>query len=65
MLRDNPDERPTAKEALQHPWFMTDFGVIEGLLDENRGGIITPRQPLKPIISKERIDNNDEDLEFI
>lgn len=36
MLIDNPEGRPTAKQALLHPWFSEDKYIIEDLLVLNR-----------------------------
>lgn len=35
LLSKEPEERPTAKEALLHPWFSEDMDVLKGLLQYN------------------------------
>ncbi len=35
MLKSNPDERPTAREALSHQWFNNDKDIIRDLLQMN------------------------------
>ena len=35
MLEIDPDNRPTPKEALKHPWFKCDIGILKRLLKMN------------------------------
>jgi len=35
MLEVDPDDRPTPKEALKHPWFKGDKGILKNLLNMN------------------------------
>ena len=35
MLKSDPDERPTAREALSHQWFNNDKDIIRDLLQMN------------------------------
>jgi serine/threonine protein kinase len=35
MLEKDPDDRPTPKEALKHPWFKCDKEVLKNLLTMN------------------------------
>jgi serine/threonine protein kinase len=35
MLERDPEERPTPKEALKHPWFKCDKEILKNLLSMN------------------------------
>ncbi len=35
MLEVDPEERPTPKEALKHPWFKCDKDILKNLLNMN------------------------------
>jgi serine/threonine protein kinase len=36
MLEKDPVKRPTASEALQHPWFKSDEAILIELLNLNK-----------------------------
>jgi serine/threonine protein kinase len=35
MLEKDPEDRPTPKEALKHPWFKCDKNILKNLLNMN------------------------------
>ncbi len=35
MLSSNPKDRPTAREALQHGWFVDEHVILNNLLNMN------------------------------
>lgn len=45
LLRRNPDERPSADEALQHPWILNEGGSSEPIRNDLTR-LRTPRQPM-------------------
>jgi serine/threonine protein kinase len=49
MLCPNPDERPTAAEALCHPWFKQDEDAIRALLSMNNDYATNNPRTLTPI----------------
>jgi serine/threonine protein kinase len=36
MVSVDPNKRPSAHEAILHPWFQHDINLIQDLLDNNR-----------------------------
>lgn len=57
MLNDDPEFRPTAKQALKHPWFNLDSSVIDNLLVQNRQALSFKDSArcgdLKPILANQ------------
>lgn len=42
MLEKDPEDRPTTRDALKHPWFKEDKSIIKDLLMQNTKIISTP-----------------------
>ncbi len=49
MLAVNPDQRPSAEEALQHPWFKQDKEIISDLIAFNEALCINSIAYLKAV----------------